>query len=408
MNVSGPEDDPGKPRGRGLPRSALRPAILSDKLACLLLCACEMPSPSTTQAEAGSYGRFSTGIAEGLHCCERPYWGRGTHVRIDIDERGAEDLCAAYSSLFRELVAAFRARGLRAEEANDLAQESLVRTFVHLRRHGQTQPDLRPLAHTIGRRLYAERGRRFRPRFVDLPEAEYLADPEPGPMEQIVASEERADVHAALGSLTPRHRRVVSLWMGGMRPPEIARELGIKRNAADALLHRARRQLATKLDPSRTTLGLFGIAMLRVRGLFRRAAHTVTSLDPTGSVSQAATGLVAVGLTAALIVAGSATGGPSGRVPKDRAVITEVASAGPLAQSSTQPSVGSHTELPSVEYPYQIGTRMIVRDPATNNETPAGAGLDYTTEGGTGLLDPALEPVARMACEMTRSCLESE
>ena len=33
LNVSGPDDDPENPRGRGLPRSTCRPAILSVELA---------------------------------------------------------------------------------------------------------------------------------------------------------------------------------------------------------------------------------------------------------------------------------------------------------------------------------------------------------------------------------------
>lgn len=331
-------------------------------------------------------------------------------MNIDVNERGgAEDLGASYTSLFRELTAAFRARGLGSEEANDLAQESLVRTFVHLKRHGRTQPDLRPLAHTIGRRLYAERGRRLRPRFVDLPEAEYLADPAPEPIEQIVASEERADVHAALRSLTPRHRRVVSLWMNGMRPAEIAHELGIKRNAADALLHRARRQLAVKLDPSRATLGLFGIALLRVRGFFRRIVESVGSLDPNGSMAQATTGLAVVGLTAALMVAAPGTSGTARHPSNDRVVVTEVASAQRAADSVAWSSkVPARVRVPDVKYPYQVGTRMMLRNPRTNEEEPYGAGWDYTPEGGIGILDPALEPVARAACELTRSCIDEE
>lgn len=217
-----------------------------------------------------------------------------------------EDLAASYASLFRELTAVFRARGLGAEEAKDLAQEALVRTFVHLKRHGRTQPDLRPLAHTIARRLYVERGRRVRPQLVELPEAEHIADPAPEPVEQLVSVEERRDVRDALASLTPRHRRVVTMWMSGLRPAEIARELGIKRNAADALLHRARRQLATKLDPSKVTLGVLGILVTRLRAATRRIVDSVFSLDPSGSLTQAASGLAAIGIAAVLLAASGA------------------------------------------------------------------------------------------------------
>jgi RNA polymerase sigma factor (sigma-70 family) len=334
-------------------------------------------------------------------------------VNTGVQQRGAaEDLGASYAILFRELGAAFRARGLGTEEANDLAQESLVRTFVHLKRHGRTQEDLRPLAHTIARRLYAERGRRLRPRFVDLPEAEHLADPTPEPIDQVVASEERADVHAALKALTPRHRRVVSLWMSGLRPAEIARELGIKRNAADALLHRARRQLASKLDPSRATLGLFGIAMLRMRLLFRRAMDAVSSLDPSGSTTQATAGLAVAGFTAALMLIGPANGGINQSiVPRNvtnAAESVDVTTSSRVAPAPPAESAAEVSDVPSVDRASLYADIHEHRAGAdTGSDSPLGAAGDLDLDiwherdpTHRGTIGPMLDGATDGACEL--------
>ncbi|HYZ91632.1 MAG TPA: sigma-70 family RNA polymerase sigma factor [Actinomycetota bacterium] len=329
-------------------------------------------------------------------------------MNAGVQQRGAaEDLGASYASLFRELGAAFRARGLGGEEANDLAQESLVRTFVHLKRHGRTQEDLRPLAHTIARRLYAERGRRLRPRFVELPEAEHLADPTPEPIEQVVASEERADVHAALKELTPRHRRVVSLWMSGLRPAEIAHELGIKRNAADALLHRARRQLAMKLDPSHATLGLFGIAMLRVRSVFRRAVDAVSSFDPSGSIAQATTGLAVVGIGAVLMIATPSATDSRPVGPTD-AVATRVASV-EGAPATADGTVVSRARDPvdAPRYIYRMRRTATVRDPITNQDNEWFLDIEHTPGNGAVDLDPVLTAVEGLACNSMAACTKA-
>ncbi len=320
---------------------------------------------------------------------------------IDLQERGAIDaLDASYSSLFSELSGAFRARGLTSEEARDLAQESLVRTFVHLKRHGQTRPDLRPLAHTIAKRLYVERGRRPRPQFVDLPQAENVADPAPQPADAIVAMEEQRDVQAALRSLAPRHRRVISLWMSGMRPAEIAQELGIKRNAADALLHRARRQLATKLDPTRTALGIFGLFALRLRSSVRRLVDAVASFDPSGSVTQAGTGLATAAIAALLLVATPASGSAS-KVDAHRGrsaeAVTDVAAAAGTGEKASSAKIAVPPPVREVTYPVTVGPRF--RNPTTGEEDELALDVIYLPEReGNDVLDPVLEPTVRLTC----------
>jgi RNA polymerase sigma factor (sigma-70 family) len=315
-----------------------------------------------------------------------------------------EDLAASYASLFRELTAVFRARGLGAEEAKDLAQEALVRTFVHLKRHGRTQPDLRPLAHTIARRLYVERGRRVRPQLVELPEAEHIADPAPLPVEHLVTVEERQDVRDALASLTPRHRRVVTMWMSGLRPAEIARELGIKRNAADALLHRARRQLATKLDPSKVTFGVLGILVLRLRAATRRIVDGVFSLDPSGSLTQAASGLATIGVAAVLISAAAQSPTHKTLTPDDHnsttsAVVDGVEGRSGIAMRSAEKNASVvPSEIPALrEYRFR-GSKQ-VRNPATGDEGRLGVDIVYIPEENPDVVDQILEQAISAGCQ---------
>jgi RNA polymerase sigma-70 factor (ECF subfamily) len=321
------------------------------------------------------------------------------------DSEAGEDLAASYATLFRELTSVFRARGLGSEEAADLAQETLVRTFVHLKRHGKTQPDLRPLAHTIARRLYVERGRRTRPRLVELPEAENLADPSPEPIDHVVSVEERQDVRDALASLAPRHRRVVSMWMGGLRPAEIARELGIKRNAADALLHRARRQLAMKLDPSKVTFGVLGVFVLRLRAASRRIVDGVLGLDPSGSLTQAASGLATIGIAAVLMSAAPNTGTHSTLTPEDldsstSAVVNVVEeSAGRIAgQTSGQRASSSSTDIPAALSEYRLRGSRQMTNPATGKPGRLGIDVVYTPEEQPTLVDDVLEPTVVFGC----------
>ncbi len=314
----------------------------------------------------------------------------------------AEDLGTSYPSLFRELTAVFRARGLEPEEAGDLAQDSLLRTLIHLKRHGKTQPDLRPLAHTIAKRLYVERGRRARPRFVELPEAEHLADPEPEPVEQLVTLEERRDVRDALRSLAPRHKRVVTLWMSGLRPAEIARELGIKRNAADALLHRARRQLATKLDPSRATLGLFGLAILRLRLGVRRLIDGVASIDPSGSVTQAATGIATIGAVAVLLAISAPVTTHTRVAPNSGGSIAQVgafASVGRAHKFAAPPRVSSSNDSRTVNE-YQLGASRKMKNPTTGEYERLGLDMSYMQDGKLGVVDKVMGTAASTGCSV--------
>jgi RNA polymerase sigma-70 factor (ECF subfamily) len=255
----------------------------------------------------------------------------------------------AYPQLLASLSGWFRSRGVPREESKDLGQETIVRTLVHLKRHGRRGEDLKPLVFTIARNLLTERARRGVGNVVTLTEDIDVADPSPTPLDSVMAGEERSAVSAAIASLGPRHRRVVELWMRGETPADIARTLGIKRNAADALLHRARRRLATVLRESGQAFGGFlGLWGLRVR----RTVHAIAQTDPGALVAQAAGALAAVTAAGAIAIGGTSIASPAhpGSVPRPA-------------------PVAAHSGTPRVVAPVRPATtRITTADPASRVE----------------------------------------
>jgi len=219
-----------------------------------------------------------------------------------VSDGGERQTQVEYTAAFNGLRRFFAGRGVPADEAADLAQEALTRTFVHIKRHGRASEDLWPLLTTVARNLYSDRGRRNTPACVPLTEAFELADADPTPDDVVLRRERRDSVRAAVASLPPRHRRAIELELRGLTPADIARELGIKRNAADALLHRARRSLASKLESMRGTFGALPF-VLRLRSFARRTTAAMARLDPTCALTSATTGIVAVALVGVFGVA---------------------------------------------------------------------------------------------------------
>lgn len=318
----------------------------------------------------------------------------------DVDVGAAAQLVGSYPAIFRELRAMFQARGVPADESADLAQESILRTIVHLTRHGQARDDVRPLVRTIARNLLVTRVRQRHLELVPLTTDDEIADLAQQPLDEIVESEQREAVQAAIRSLSMRHRRVVGLWMQGLTPAQIARELGIKRNAADALLHRARRRLASKLD-GRVLPGILGLVFLRVRNSWGKLGDAMSRLDPTGTVAQATSGLAAVAITAALLASAPAIG--------TRAV--------PDEKGFTSPSVGATVEVKSVHgQAALIDTReaatpavsapreyRVVQSPKVDSPTREGeeVGLDLVYEpdhGNHHVVDGVIAPAVDAAC----------
>jgi RNA polymerase sigma factor (sigma-70 family) len=295
-----------------------------------------------------------------------------------------------YAGQLRHLSGMFRSKGVPPEEARDLAQETVLRTLQHLKRHGRTREDIGPLTRTIARNLLVERIRRTAPVTVSLSDEVDAPDEAPDPSEIALQSERREAVRAALGSLTPRHRRVIELWMQGQSPAEIARELGIKRNAADAILHRARRTLASRLGPKSLWSGI-GLLWFRFKTNARSAADAVTSWAPDPvNLAPAGISLATVGLAAILSATSPAPATEAPTAPiRDAAPVVSKAPA-PVVEKVTPSAklvVPAAADVPEDDGSSKREVEAVggeVTNPVDGEPDSVGGVVSYDPNGGPG------------------------
>lgn len=246
-------------------------------------------------------------------------WSFGGEAALSVEARYLEpdlpeELQQAYAQTFDRLRRMFRARGCTPEEAADLAQDAAVRAFVHIRRWGVNGSGLDPLLNRIARNLLIDRYRRTTPHIVPLDDAGELHDPSQDPTEEVARRQRSHAVRTAIRGLPARHQTAITHALNGLTPEEVGRQMGIGRNAADALLHRARRSLKERLQT--VGEGTFGIAFgIRVRGhgLMRRLRLDSGFGDAAlAVVGNSALGMAAAAMVAVLAVTGGGSGGPTG------------------------------------------------------------------------------------------------
>lgn len=221
------------------------------------------------------------------------------------------ELDQEYDRTFRRLCAFFRGRGVSPDEATDLAQDTAGKVWLHLERHGRTCDNLDPLIYRIASNVLTEFWRTRGPVLESLEGKDVSI-----PRDDVGTVDARIQVDWLLKDLPRSQRRVMAMFAEGLKPAEIARSLGIKRNAVDQLLHRARRVLASRFDP-RAVAGAIGVLAARVRVRVRALSQQVGSTPLTEMLSVHGLTLVTFGLAAVLSVAGvsSATVGDHVRPP---------------------------------------------------------------------------------------------
>jgi RNA polymerase sigma factor (sigma-70 family) len=248
------------------------------------------------------------------------------------------ELDGGYSATFSRLRATFRARGLSAEDAADLAQEAATRTLVHLRRHGQRRADLAPLINTIARNLLVEEFRAPRnclPTEIDPNDVVDTLDV----AEEVGARELAGRLRDAIQALPERHRCAVLMCLSGSSPAEIALELGIKRNAADAILHRARRRLAVQLSDLRGALaGILVSVRTRTSGMGREALGRIAL---TGQDAVALSQLIAAIALFGTILTGPRTVGEASHTPPSTHDRVSVITIPRIADPSVEPAAAA-------------------------------------------------------------------
>jgi len=127
-------------------------------------------------------------------------------------------------------------------EAEDIAQDALLRAWR--RRSTLRDPDRRKqwLAAIVRNEAFREYAR-VRPDPVDTLEVAQGADDE-----RVLATVERADLHAALGRLNERDRQLVRLrYDEDLTQAAIAGRLGIPEGTVKVRLHRVRAKLRREI-----------------------------------------------------------------------------------------------------------------------------------------------------------------
>lgn len=138
-------------------------------------------------------------------------------------------------------------RHLPGPDAEDMAQETFVRAFVHIRRFDPEKP-LLPWLFTIARRLCIDRLRKKQPHLETEPKEDRVRDPNPD-VEQQVSSREQVDLlMRGLNQLAEGPREALALYhFEGMAYRDIARVLDVPTGTVMTWLHRGRAQLRALL-----------------------------------------------------------------------------------------------------------------------------------------------------------------
>jgi hypothetical protein len=204
-------------------------------------------------------------------------------------------------------------------------------------------------------------------------------------------------VHSAINELPSRHQTAITYSLNGMTPEEVGKRMGIGRNAADALLHRARRGLKERLTA--VGEGVWGVALgVRVRwDRLTRRVGLDSGLNDTsaGGMANSAITAATAALMAVLTVAGGGSGHGSGlgsaaalmstskrSVP---ASIGGAASTSPSGGAGALPPSGGGTSGGIGGTPYHIG-------PASGTVGHDGADNHLTlNQPGTGPASPPID-----------------
>lgn len=160
----------------------------------------------------------------------------------------------AYQHGPRVLALARRLLGGDAAEAEDVAQEAMLRLW-------KIAPDWRAGEARISTWLYRVTSnlctdRLRKRRGVGLDQASEIPDPAPAAVEEMIAGDRSTVLHAALAKLPDRQKTALVLrHLQELGNPEIAGIMGISVNAVESLLSRGRGELRRVLGRRREELG---------------------------------------------------------------------------------------------------------------------------------------------------------
>ena len=162
------------------------------------------------------------------------------------DERAFRSLAARHLERMRRL--ARKTLGSDAE-ADDVAQEALIRVWTHAARWRPEQARLATWIYTIVWRLCVDRLRGARTVSLDL--AMDAEDPAPSALDALSRDADLRRLAEAMGTLQPRQRAALTLfYYEELSGPDAAAVLGLSLRAFWSLLHRARIAVQQQLQAS--------------------------------------------------------------------------------------------------------------------------------------------------------------
>ena len=168
----------------------------------------------------------------------------------DLARRAHRGDSAAFDALvlrFHRPVYRFCWRMLRTPDAEDLAQDTFVRAFVHFERFDPERP-LLPWLIAIARRLCLDllRRRKVGARVEALP---VIVHPPPGPEREASLREQISRLEGALAELDEGPREAIVLFhVEEMSYRDIAAALDVPMGTVMTWLHRGRAQLKRALE----------------------------------------------------------------------------------------------------------------------------------------------------------------
>ena len=179
--------------------------------------------------------------------------GTDAHDRqaeLELARRAHRGDVAAFEALvlrFQRPVHRLCRRMLRSSMAEDLAQDTFVRAFVHFDRFDPERP-LLPWLLAIARRrcLDVLRREKLMPTVAEVPAT---IDPAPGPERAASIAEERARLEAALADLDEGPREAIFLFhLEGMSYRDIASALEVPIGTVMTWLHRGRARIKKSFE----------------------------------------------------------------------------------------------------------------------------------------------------------------
>jgi RNA polymerase sigma-70 factor (ECF subfamily) len=178
----------------------------------------------------------------------------GAPTELELARRARRGDAAAFDELvarFHRPVHRFCWRLLRSPDAEDLAQDTFVRAFVHFERFDPERPVL-PWLIAIARRLCLDllRRRKVMTRIDTMPAS---APPVPTPEGEAAVREQLGRLEVALDGLDEGPREAIVLFhIEGMSYRDIAAALEVPMGTVMTWLHRGRAQLKKAVEGPNT------------------------------------------------------------------------------------------------------------------------------------------------------------